>query len=133
MTHKIKIRNQHHARYDKKDNEQIKEPSKTVPGQSMTILEMVQRHRKGLPIDESTGALYQGEEDLPDISNMDLIDRQAYIDSVADALVEVKERLKEAHKSKADKELIDKVEAEVQIRLKQMQTKKSSIEEITPV
>lgn len=95
-------------------------PSKTVPGQSMTIQEMVKRHRQGLPIDESKGALYQGEELLPDISNMDLVDRQAYMDSVADALVEVKARIQASAKTTKEKEILDRIDVAVREKLKEL-------------
>lgn len=116
-----RIKTQLTAQSYPKQYEQNHGKSLTVPNQSMTIKEMVARHRKGLPIDESRGALYQGDELVADISQMDLIDRQQYIDSVADALVEVKERLREAAKSKSEKELIDRVEFEVQKRIKELQ------------
>lgn len=114
-----------------KVHEKNNEPSKTVPGLSMTILEMVKRHRQGLPIDESKGALYQGgEEPLPDLSKMDLVDRAAYMDSVADALVEVKSRLAATAKSKAEKEFLDKVDAAVREKLSKLSD--SKVTDITP-
>lgn len=100
-----------------------REPSATVPGQTMTIQEMVARHRKGLPIDESKGALYQGEDLIPDISEMDLVDRQAYMDSVADALVEVKARIQDSVKTKKEQEFLDKIDAAVREKLAAMRSR----------
>jgi|SRR5882724_3121103 len=100
-----------------KSYEVNKEPSKTVPGLAMTIQDMIARHRKGLPIDESRGALYQGDEFHPDFDRMDLIDRAAYIDSVADALVEVRTRVSAFAKTKAEKEMVDRIDAGVRERL----------------
>lgn len=100
-----------------KDHEKNSEPSMTVPGQTMTIAEMVARHRKGLPIDQSKGALYQGEELLPNIDHMDLIDRQAYMDSVADALVDVKARIQESVSSKKEQEILDRIDSAVRKEL----------------
>lgn len=105
-----------------KTGEQNNMPSETVPNQSMTVLQMIQRHRQGLPIDESKGALYQGDELMPDISNMDLIDRHAYIDSVADALVEVKNKIAANAKSEEQKAFVKAVEEEIQKRLAATQT-----------
>lgn len=106
------------ARKREKDYEKNTGVSDTIPGQTMTIQEMVARHRKGLPIDQSRGALYQGEELMPDIDKMDLVDRQAYMDSVADALVEVKARIQESVKTKREQEIIDKIDSAVRERLK---------------
>lgn len=106
------------ARKREKEYEKNTGVSDTIPGQTMTIQEMVARHRKGLPIDQSRGALYQGEELMPDIDKMDLVDRQAYMDSVADALVEVKARIQESVKTKREQEIIDKIDSAVRERLK---------------
>lgn len=110
------------------DHEKNEQPSMTVPNQSMTVLEMIQRHRKGLPIDQSRGALYQGEELIPDISNMDLVDRHAYMDSVADALVEVKNRIKANAKSEEEKAFVARVEEEITRRLANITPEQKKIE-----
>lgn len=99
-------------------------PSATVPGQSMTVLEMVQRHRAGLPIDSTKGALYAGEEFIPDLSSMDLVDRANYMDSVADALVEVRARLEANAKTEKEKEFLAKVDSEVRKKLASINPKK---------
>lgn len=112
-----RVRNQGNNYLYEQDFEKNLEPSMTKPGQTMTVLEMVQRHRKGLPIDQSKGALYQGEELLPNLDNMDLVDRANYIDSVADALVEIRAKLAESAKTKQQKEFLDKVDEEVRNRL----------------
>jgi len=112
-----------------KDYEQNREPSQTTPGMSMTVLEMIRRHRSGLPIDQSKGALYQGDELIPDISNMDLVDRHAYMDSVADALVEVKARLEADAKTKKQKEFLDQVDAAVREKLAQLSNPPAKTEE----
>lgn len=117
------VKNQRNAHLYPKDYEKNNQPSQTKPGQSMSILEMVQRHRKGLPIDQAKGALYQGEELIPDISNMDLIDRQAYMDSVADALVEVKAKLQEEAKTNKEKEILAKVDEMVRQKLAEINAK----------
>lgn len=104
------------------DNEVNKEPSKTVPNQTLTIAEMVKRHRSGRPIEgSSTTPVYSGEELLPDLSKMDLIDKHAYIDSVADHLVEVRARIEKAKKESSDKAKIEEFEKWHQEKLKAMQ------------
>lgn len=63
------VKTQMNAHLFPKDHEQGAgvQPSKTVPGMTMTMLEMVRRHRQGLPLDAAKGALYQGEELLPNL------------------------------------------------------------------
>lgn len=111
------------ANQRKKDYEKNPGKSKTVPGQSQTIAQLVERHRKGLPIDQSKGALYQGDELLPDISKMDLIDRQAYIDSVADALVEVRTRIDESAKTEKEKAIVARIDQAIREELKKINSK----------
>lgn len=97
--------------------------SRTVPNQCMTVLEMIRRHRQGLPIEQSKGPLYQGDELKPNLDDMDLVDRQAYIDSVADHLVEIRARIDQAAKSEKDKEFLAKVDEEVRKRMKEIRDK----------
>lgn len=61
-----------------KDLEENSQPSITLPDQSMTIKQMLERHSKGLPIALYGGeAIYGGEEDeLPDLRKMDLSEIQ---------------------------------------------------------
>lgn len=115
------IKTQHTARYYPKDDEVNKEKSLTQPGQSMSILKMIENHRKGLPIEGQKGIpVYNGEEILPDLKNMDLADREAYIDSVADHLVEVRLRIDEAKKVADQKSKIEEFEKWHKERLKKM-------------
>lgn len=99
------------------------EASKTTPNMTMTILEMIDRHRKGRPIDAIAKVpLYEGtEEPRADLEAMDLVDRQEYIDSVADALVEVRNRLQAAAKTKEESDLLKKVDEAVKAKVEQMQ------------
>lgn len=117
-----KIKTQLSAYLYEKDWERNLEPSKTVEGQTMTVLEMVQRHRKGLPIDQNKGALYQGEELLPNLDDMDEIDKAAYMDSVADYLVEVRARIDESAKTEEQKRFMAAVDAKVRERLSEINT-----------
>lgn len=111
------------------DAEVNNEPSKTVPGLSMTILEMVKRHQAGQPIDQSKGPIYrEGDEVIPDISQMDLVDRHAYMDSVADALVEVRERIAASAKNDEERAFLARVDEEVRLKMTEISKTVPSIE-----
>lgn len=94
--------------------------SETVPDQSMTIAEMIKRHRQGLPIEGRKGLYKEGDEPLLNMDHMDMVERQEYIDSVADAFVDVKTRINAAVKTKEEAALLDKIDAEVRKRLKEI-------------
>lgn len=109
------------SRLTKQVREKNNQPSKTVPNQSMTITEMVARYRKGLPIyGSSKTPIYSGESTLRDLTTMDLVDRQAYIDSVADHLVEVRARLDQNAKTVEEKKFLAAVDKEVRDRITKM-------------
>ncbi|AXH77877.1 MAG: hypothetical protein [Microviridae sp.] len=79
------------------------QPSMTVPDQAMPMREIMRRYASGLPIAAGKVPIYEDpESDLPDLTNMDLADRQEYIEKAAQELKEVKQRLdeKEAEKQK---------------------------------
>lgn len=47
--------------------------SKTIPDQSLTIKELIQRSQRGYPLDASYTTFYNGEDDtLPDLRKLDL-------------------------------------------------------------
>lgn len=51
--------------------------SKTVPDQSLSIRELIERSQRGYPIDAQYTTFYNGEdEDLPDLRRLDLTDLQ---------------------------------------------------------
>lgn len=122
-----RIKNQLNAHLFPKKYERNNLPSETKPNMSMTILQMIERHRRGLPIDAPVETpLYQGEELVADISSMDLIDRQAYIDSVADQLVEVRTKIQADLKTKKEKDAAAKFEAAVQAAIKKLKPTSTS-------
>lgn len=102
--------------------EESKSPSLTQPNQAMTVLEMIRRHQKGLPIDGNTAIpLFNGEDALPDISDLDLADQQEIIEAVADRLADIKFKISEENKSEQQKKEVSRIEALVAERLKEIQ------------
>lgn len=118
-----RIRRQRTAHLDEMPTETNTEPSMTVPNMSMTVLQMLDRHRKGMPITGRQG-VFTGDQELPDLDTMDLVDRNDFMDSVAAALVEVKARIAATVKTKEEKEFLEKVDEEVRKRLATVVPKK---------
>lgn len=54
-------------------------PSMTVPDLSMTVKEIVERSQMGLPPEGERVPIYDEGDPYPDISRMDLVDRQNFI------------------------------------------------------
>lgn len=70
-----------------------KKPSMTVPDQSMTVKEILDRHARGLPLDGRKVPMYEGETDMPDLKGLDLAERQALYELAQQELEEIKQKL----------------------------------------
>lgn len=51
-------------------------PSQTVPDQTMSMRELLDRYARGLPLAGAKEPMYYGEEDLPDLHRLDLAEIQ---------------------------------------------------------
>lgn len=82
-----------------------RKPSMTIPDQSMSVQEIMERYARGLPIAGQKVPLYDGEEgDFPDLSKMDLADRQQYLEDRRDELSDIKYRWEQDKIRKAKKQ-----------------------------
>lgn len=55
-------------------------PSKTVPDQSLSVKQIMERYAQGLPLEGVRTPVYLGEEfEFPDMERLDLTERQALI------------------------------------------------------
>lgn len=77
-----------------------KKPSMTVPDQSMSVKEILDRFAKGLPIDGRKVPLYEGETNMPDLRGLDLAERQALYEMAEEELNEIKLKLNRKHHEK---------------------------------
>lgn len=72
-----------------------KQKSLTIPDQSMSIKEILNRYSRGLPI-ESFKPIYDDVDDtddfLPDPRTLDLADRQEYAEMVREELIAINSR-----------------------------------------
>lgn len=88
----IKFKTPYNAHEFEKRYETNPFPSMTVPDQTMSIREIMQRFAKGLPIDGSKVPIYDEENDLPDLRTLDLAEREDYINSYTAELNEIKQK-----------------------------------------
>lgn len=93
--------------FDKK-NERNTKPSMTVPDQALPMREILTRFAKGIPVGVKT-PVYNGEELLPDIKKMDLVDiqelKEAIKDEISDLTHQANHQVNQA-KKKAQEEAL---------------------------
>lgn len=79
-------------------------PSQTVPDQTMSISHIMRRFVQGIPLDAGKVPVYHGDEQLPDIARMDLIDKEMLKRDLEETIKEGEaklEAIKEHRKRKA--------------------------------
>lgn len=100
----VYIKNSLNAQEFAKRYEVIDKVSLTVPDQTLSIREIMKRFASGLPIDGEKVPIYDGEEDdMPDLSKMDLAERQEYIELAKSELSDLNVKLEEDRRKKAVK------------------------------
>lgn len=99
-----------------------KNPSLTVPDQTYTMRQILDRSRRGLPVSGGRVPLYDEDDDLPDIRTMDLCDIQEYKDKLEDIRRREREWQDKSNKKK-EKDSFDKI---VNDRLNQMLKEKEA-------
>lgn len=90
-------------------------PSMTIPDQTMSIPEIMERYVKGLPLSAGRVPVYEGEDDdLPDMSRMNKIDRIETVRQLEDELSDLKIRLSQKPKKveKTEPEPVEVIEPE---------------------
>lgn len=94
----IKIAN--HLTYDYTDHlgEKNKKPSLTVPGQAMSVLEIMQRWAKGIPVENLTRVAEYYEEEMPNLAKMDLSEKYEYMKQNAQLIKDLTEQVQEQQK-----------------------------------
>lgn len=103
--------------YHEPDMEKNTLPSKTIPDQSMSMREIIERFAKGLSMDNARVPLYDEEDDMPDIRTLDLAEIEEYKNEYIARMADVHEKDSRAKKALADKKRLDEIEAEVKKRL----------------
>ena len=94
------------------DDEVNNEPSQTIPDQSMSVRELLQRYASGMPLSNGKEQIFEGEEgDGIDPRRLDLAERQELEIAARQELAEIEERLKS---KKVDKSKVKLTEEQIQ-------------------
>ena len=99
-----KIKTKADYNYEEQEYEVNNLPSETVPDQSMSMSEIMRRFASGLPIAGAKVPIYNGEEDLPDLSRMDLAEQQEFMDQTKDEITDLKNRFAKEQNIRKQKE-----------------------------
>lgn len=85
------------------------QPGLTIPGQTLTIREILDRHARGLPVKTMTRVpMYDGDEYFPDLGTMDLAEREQYIKEREEELLDLKTKIRIAKEEAERQKLADK-------------------------
>lgn len=103
--------------------------SLTVPDQSLTIRQILVRHTSGRPITMREGKFDVATEDvksfddldiMPDLSGMDLAERQAMLEKVDNEILDIKRKMGEDALKRQKNESEAEIEKRVQSRLQEL-------------
>lgn len=67
--------NYDHTRYGEINDE----PSMTIPGDTMSLRDMLDRFARGMALPPRPEPYYNEQQQLPNLNSMDLVDRQDYL------------------------------------------------------
>lgn len=73
--------------------EKVSSVSMTIPDQSMTVKEIMDRYARGLPVNGERSPVYHGEEFVPDLERMDLSEIEDLKSQVTADIKELQSRL----------------------------------------
>lgn len=124
----LRVKNSLNATAFEKVGETFTMPSKTVPDQAMSVREILRRYSLGLSVGGGRVPIYEGEEDaMPDLSKMDLADRQSFMEAAANEIEETRLRHERYLKHKQTKEDEAYWEKKIATRFKQQNTPEAAI------
>jgi hypothetical protein len=88
----MKVKNSLNYEYTEEQGEVSYLPSMTIPDQTMSIRNIVDRYTRGLPVTGFT-PVYEGEDFyMPDPRTLDLVERQELADQVKEEVESLKSR-----------------------------------------
>lgn len=90
---KKKVRNSLNYEHTKQRYEKNTMPSQTIPDQSLSVKQILERYTSGRPIGNVYTPIYDGEDfDMPDPRTLDLAERQELAQEYKDELRDIEER-----------------------------------------
>ena len=91
----MKWKTQYNAHAYEKQYEINTKPSLTIPDQTLSVKEIMDRFVRGLPVEGAKIPIYEGDEsDLPDLSKMDLTERQETIERIKNEVETIRTRVR---------------------------------------
>jgi len=70
--------------------------SQTIPGQEMSVLEIMKRYASGIPFSGAKVPIYEGDEiDFPDLNKMDLSEKHQALEDARLKVKDLEKKLKE--------------------------------------
>lgn len=81
------------------------QPSLTIPDQTMTVKEIMERFAKGLDATGEKVPSYNGDLDLPDLDKMDLSERYAWLEENRYRIQDMEDRLRNPDKYKEPEDI----------------------------
>lgn len=94
-------------------------PSRTVPDQSLSIIQLLDKHRRGLPLPDGKFAVYNGEDYFPDIRRLDLTEVQALAEEIGEKVKAFKDVQRKTKQQRLDEEFNRRVDEEIRRRAEQ--------------
>jgi len=88
--------------YQQEEGEVNDMPSETIPNQSKSIAEIYRLYASGQPISTNPNLDYTGDEFVPNFEFMDPVERDAYIEKVAQLKKSIDERQAEKKQKEAE-------------------------------
>jgi hypothetical protein len=92
----MKVKNHLNRDIFPKKYKEFSMPTETVPDQTMSMREILDRHARGLPVPTNI-PLFEQEADIdhimPDVRTLDLSERQAFAEQAKQELNQIKEKL----------------------------------------
>lgn len=90
-------------------------PSKTIPDQSLSVQQIMERYARGLPLDGVRVPVYLGDEiEFPEMERLDLTERQQLIAEARERTKLIQEELQNQEKARLARKVREAAEAKSQ-------------------
>lgn len=123
---KLKVKTAYNANEFARYYETNSLPSQTVPDQTIPLKTLLDRYAKGLPLSGNPGQpIYHGEEEMPDLSRMDISEIHNLQKAVKSDIQEKQQILAEHDKAAAKAAHEKSINDEVEKRVKSKKSDKS--------